>query len=153
MNLANKKSNNLGHLSKVIMLEAGVLTDEEDKNLQSYLSGGENVILKQDSQIYPREWNYPQEVKLAFGQAGVSLMVLTTGRVHICEGADHYWGCRTILKDLFRTTSFSLEPEKQHRVNDYVRELRMDSGWVGCMILPSLISNQTIVFAHLPMLV
>jgi hypothetical protein len=93
MNLANQKSSNIEHLSKVTMLEAGVLTDEEDKNLQSYLSGGENVILKQDSQIYPREWNYPQEVKLAFGQAGVSLMVLTTGRVHICEGADHYWGC------------------------------------------------------------
>jgi hypothetical protein len=89
--LANQKSDNLRSLSKVTILEAGHLAGEEDEYLRSYLSGEENATLKQELQIYPREWNYPEEVKLAFGQAGVSLIVATTGSAHLCDGTDHFW--------------------------------------------------------------
>jgi hypothetical protein len=89
LNLAHQKSSNLKQLSKVTLREDGHTKDEEDEELHSDMSSRGNVTLKENQHILTTDWNYPGDIKLAFEQAGVSLKVVTTGRDHICQDADH----------------------------------------------------------------
>lgn len=89
LNLAHQKSDNLKHLNKVTIEDGKFTVEDAVDTILLGLPGAENVVVEEDRHIFPQEWNYPVDIQIAFGDAGISLKVVTIGDVHMCVCANH----------------------------------------------------------------